>query len=315
MISRTKGPGLNILSIAFATLLVHASVDTARLPNSADAPAFLQSSTPRTYQSDSARADPFTRMIQLTDAMRLQPSTDPERRAAMVEAIRNNLVATRSTFDTAELDRTLQALSTIERERFVPKIYHDLAYISTPVGIGYDQTISDSYIVAIMTAAVRPRPGDTVLDVGTGSGYQAAVLSRLTRSVVSIEIVAPLARRAAKRLRHLGFGNVDVIAGDGFAGVPERAPFDAIIVAAGAQAIPAPLLEQLKPGGRLVMPIGPSQYAEQLILVTKSLTGIIARCSLGLAAFVPFTGQALHTSPSPPAAAGGPPLCYGVPVT
>lgn len=307
---------MNLFFIAVVATLYQSGVnESVRSAHLADLPVSSQGATPRTYQSDASRADPFRRAIQLAEAMKRQPASSVARRAWMVDTIRRNITATESTLDAVEVERTLQALGQISREQFVPKVYYDLAYISTPVGIGYDQTISDPYIVAIMTAAVRPRAGDMVLDVGTGSGYQAAVLSLLARSVVSIEIVAPLARTAAKRLRHLGYRNVDVIAGDGFTGVPQRAPFDAIIVAAGAKAVPAALLEQLKPSGRLVMPIGPGQFREQLILVAKSSSGILTQCSLGPAGFVPFTGKALLKPFSSPAATDGVPLCYGVSVT
>jgi protein-L-isoaspartate(D-aspartate) O-methyltransferase len=274
--------------------------------------AAAQGITPRTSQTQHAR---YVRAIALAVAVVNQPKSNRARRAAMVKTIRDSVAAARSKIDMAELDRTLLAIGQIARERFVPAQGRDFAYIQTPFPIGYEQTISDSYIVAVMTAAVRPRSGDTVLDIGTGSGYQAAVLSRLTRSVVSIEIVPQLAAQAANRLQKLGYRNVSVSAGDGFAGAPTRAPFDAIIVAAGATAIPPPLLDQLKPGGRLVMPIGPTQFEEQLILVSKSSDGVLTHCSLGPAAFVPFTGQAIENQSSVRQSGEGVPFCYGAAVT
>lgn len=165
------------------------------------------------------------------------------------------------------------------------------AYRDTPLSIGYKQTISDPYIVAVMTAAVRVEPGSNVLEIGTGSGYQAAVLSRIGARVHSIEIVEALAKSAAERLHRLGFANVDIKAGDGFAGWPEFAPYDAIIVTAGAAEIPPPLIAQLKVGGRLIMPIGPEWPLEQLELVTKTSDHATSRCSLGPAMFVPLTGR------------------------
>lgn len=165
------------------------------------------------------------------------------------------------------------------------------AYKDSPLPIGYGQTISDAYIVTVMTAALNLPPHANVLEVGTGSGYQAAVLSKLSSTVHSIEIVAPLAARAAKLLASLGMSNVTVRAGDGFRGWPEAAPFDGIIVTAGAAEIPPPLVAQLKPGGTLIMPIGPEWPLEQLLVVRKSADGKLSRCSMGPVMFVPLTGR------------------------
>src|SRR5690606_38189454 len=148
--------------------------------------------------------------------------------------------------------RVLQAMRAVPRHRFVPASLAADAYRDQSLPIGHDQTISQPYIVALMTQLARVSPGDRVLEVGTGSGYQAAVLGELGAEVYSIEIVAPLARQAQRLLEELGYANVVVKAGDGYAGWPEHAPFDAIVVTAAPERIPAPLLEQLKPGGRLV---------------------------------------------------------------
>ncbi|NNM77715.1 protein-L-isoaspartate(D-aspartate) O-methyltransferase [Sphingomonas sp. ID1715] len=217
--------------------------------------------------------------------------------------------------DNDELRRVLAVVAQVPREAFVPHALRQRAYQLTPLPIGYEQTISDAYIVAVMTAALRLPPNAEVLDVGTGSGYQAAILSPLARRVSSIEIVAPLARDAARRLRRLRYRNINVRAGDGFQGWPEHAPFDGIVVAAGAAEVPAPLLQQLKPGGRLVMPIGPSFAQEQVLVYTKKLDGGIERCSLGWAMFVPLTGRGER----PPHLVGlmdrSIPLCFGAEVT
>lgn len=188
-------------------------------------------------------------------------------------------------------ERAVAAEATIDRADFVPDAARPAAYRTLPLSIGYGQTISDPYVVTIMTAAVGVAPGDSVLEIGTGSGYQAAVLSRIGARVHSIEIVPQLAHSAAARLKRLGFRHVAVRAGDGFLGWPDAAPFDAIIVTAGSARIPEPLMAQLKPGGRLVMPIGLNTPAEQLIVVSKQADGTTTRCSLGPAMFVPLTGR------------------------
>ena len=213
-----------------------------------------------------------------------------ERRRELVEDIRKRVKEADPEVDDARLEGVLAVIGAIPREQFVAREAMQLAYLPTPLKIGYEQTISDAYIVAIMTAELRLPPNAEVLDVGTGSGYQAAVLSPLARRVSSIEIVKPLADQAALRLRRLGYRNIEVRAGDGFAGWPEHAPFDGIVVAAGAAQVPQPLLDQLKPGGRLVMPIGPTGPQEQLLVLTKSGDGKITRCSLGWTMFVPLTG-------------------------
>ncbi len=280
---------------------------------------------PSVYQRDGEKTDVFAHLALMQREAERLPRSTALRRAGMVADIRRNVVAARSRFDLSALDRVLRVIGSIERDKFVAKDVRDYAYLPFPLPIGYDQTISDSYIVAVMTAAIHPRAGDRVLDIGTGSGYQAAVLSKLVRSVASIEIVRPLADAARSRLRRLGYRNVRVVAGDGFGGVPAEAPFDAIVVAAGATAIPQPLIDQLKPGGRMVMPIGPMTFTEQLLLVTKHQDGTLDQCALGPAAFVPFTGRAetaglrgAHAPSSPvprPSDATTTTLCYGAPVT
>ena len=171
----------------------------------------------------------------------------------------------------------------------MPEPYRRAAYANRPLPIGHGQTISQPYIVALMTELLDAGPEARVLEVGTGSGYQAAVLARLARHVYTIEIVEPLARRAAGDLKRLGFQNVTVRAGDGYKGWPEHAPFDGIIVTAAPAQIPPPLLAQLRPGGRLVIPVGPEGGIQSLMLVEKGLDGKIARRSIIAVRFVPFT--------------------------
>lgn len=213
------------------------------------------------------------------------------------------------------LARAIAAERTLRREAFVPHRTRPYANIDAPLEIGWGQTISDPWIVALMTAAARVRPGANVLEIGTGSGYQAAVLARLGARVTTVEIVPQLARRAAITLRRLGFGAVTVRQGDGFAGRSERAPFDAILVTAGSDRVPQPLLDQLAPGGRLVMPIGPSTFQEQLLVLAKDATGAIETCSLGATSFVPFTGKGERPDGSRGLIDRTLPRCFGIDVT
>ncbi|TYT27508.1 protein-L-isoaspartate(D-aspartate) O-methyltransferase [Luteimonas viscosa] len=193
----------------------------------------------------------------------------------------------------------LEAMRAVPRHRFVPAALAADAYRDQPLPIGHDQTISQPYIVALMTQLARVSPGDRVLEVGTGSGYQAAVLGELGAQVYSIEIVAPLAQQAQRLLEELGYRNVVVKAGDGYAGWPEHAPFDAIVVTAAPERIPAPLLEQLKPGGRLVIPVGPLQSAQELRVVEKDASGQLHERDIAPVRFVPLTGEAAERDRGP----------------
>ncbi len=184
----------------------------------------------------------------------------------------------------------LAVMAAVPRHLFVPPGERHRAYADHPLPIGYDQTISQPYIVAYMTAILQLRPDDRVLEIGTGSGYQAAVLSRLARAVYSIEIVEPLCQEAAGRLASLGYANVQVRCGDGFEGWPEQAPFDAIILTASPEGIPEPLVGQLARGGRMILPLG-GEYQE-LVLITRDQLGHLARRNLIPVRFVPMTGKA-----------------------
>lgn len=186
--------------------------------------------------------------------------------------------------------RVLGVLREVPRHEFVPAAEVRYAYENRPLPIGHGQTISQPYIVALMTELLRPKATDTVLEIGTGSGYQAAVLARLARSVHSIEIVEPLHREATLRLKRLGYTNVQTRSGDGYYGWPEAAPFDAIIVTAAANHIPPPLIHQLKPGGRMVIPVGASFLTQQLMLVEKNADGTLVTRQLLPVRFVPLTG-------------------------
>jgi protein-L-isoaspartate(D-aspartate) O-methyltransferase len=184
--------------------------------------------------------------------------------------------------------RVLRAMRAVPRHRFVPQSEQRFAYDDRPLPIGHRQTISQPYIVAFMSELAAVKPGDTVLEVGTGSGYQAAVLAEMGVKVFSIEIVEPLAKRAKKTLGELGY-DVKVRHGDGYAGWPEHAPFDAIVVTAAPPKIPAPLKEQLRIGGRLVIPVG--KYFQSLVVVTRTQKGFREEEVLPVR-FVPMTGKA-----------------------
>lgn len=192
----------------------------------------------------------------------------------------------KSAFD----ERVMSAMAAVPRDEFVPDEIRQQAYINGPLPIGYGQTISQPYIVALMTDLLDPQADKVVLEVGTGSGYQAAVLAKLVKHVYTLEIVAPLQQRAAKRLAALGYDNVTCRLGDGHFGWEDHAPYDGIIVTAAAVSIPEPLVEQLKPGGRLVIPVGYPHFAQELMLVEKNESGEISQRDVLGVAFVPLTG-------------------------
>jgi protein-L-isoaspartate(D-aspartate) O-methyltransferase len=183
--------------------------------------------------------------------------------------------------------RVLDAMRAVPRHAFVPPALQPHAYEDTPLPIGYGQTISQPYVVALMCELAALKPESSALEIGTGCGYQAAVLGRLAREVVSLEIVEPLARDAAARLASLGIANVEVRCADGRAGAPDRAPFDAILVAAAAPEVPAALFDQLAPGGRLVAPVGGAE--QELRVHRRTDGGIVVERVCGVA-FVPMTG-------------------------
>jgi protein-L-isoaspartate(D-aspartate) O-methyltransferase len=186
--------------------------------------------------------------------------------------------------------RLLGVLQQVPRHRFVPPAHLDQAYDNRPLSIGHGQTISQPYIVAVMTDLLQVGDGGKVLEIGTGSGYQAAVLADLGVSVASIEIVEPLAKEAAERLRRLGHAKVATRIGDGYYGWPERGPFDAIVVTAAASHVPPPLVQQLKRGGRMVIPVGAAFQTQQLMLVEKRADGALTTRQLMPVRFVPLTG-------------------------
>ncbi len=184
----------------------------------------------------------------------------------------------------------MAALTKVPRHRFVPLDQVPYAYENRPLAIGHGQTISQPYIVALMTDLIDPLADQTVLEIGTGSGYQAAVLAELVAQVHSIEIIAPLAAEATARLKALGYANVQTRAGDGYYGWEEAGPFDAILVTAAASHVPPPLIRQLKPGGRMVIPVGAHFMAQYLLLVEKTGEGQVSTRQILPVSFVPLTG-------------------------
>lgn len=183
-----------------------------------------------------------------------------------------------------------EAMEKVERHRFVPGDQVANAYENRPLPIGYGQTISQPYIVALMTELLKVSSSDKVLEIGTGSGYQAAILAHLVQSVYTLEIVEPLGKQAQTRLKSLGYTNVFVKIADGYYGWPDAAQFDAIIVTAAASHVPPPLIKQLKPGGRMVIPLGTQFHTQFLMLVEKKANGTVTSRQILPVAFVPLTG-------------------------
>jgi protein-L-isoaspartate(D-aspartate) O-methyltransferase len=213
-------------------------------------------------------------------------------RAARADMVRSQIEA-RGVHDA----RVLEAMRSVPRHRFVPEYLAHAAYDDGPLPIGHGQTISQPYIVAVMTELLAPGPDDVVLDVGTGSGYQAAVLGRLARRVHSVEIVPELAAEARARLAALGYANVEVITGDGWAGLPAQAPFDGILVAAAPPEVPQALLDQLREGARLVIPVGEEQ--QDLRVYERTAEGFEQRTLFGVR-FVPLVRDKKPRAEPPP---------------
>lgn len=209
-------------------------------------------------------------------------------RAEMVETIRAHVRRDPAALPQGLSESVTKVVGETLRHRFIPEGNCAIGYLDSPVRIGHDSTISQPYIVTLMTELAAVGPEQTVLEIGTGSGYQAAILGRLARQVCTVEIVDALAVGAAKVLNDLGYDNVRVRAGDGYQGWPECGPFDAIIVTAALPHVPPPLLEQLKVGGRLVMPVGPANAVQLLTVVEKVSADQVKLRSVSLVRFVPF---------------------------
>ena len=188
-------------------------------------------------------------------------------------------------------DDVMAALGNVERHEFLPNGEKRFAYENRPLPIGHGQTISQPYIVALMTDLIDPQPRDVVLEVGTGSGYQAAVLAEIVKRVYSIEIVEPLFNSASERLEHLGYDNISTRLGDGYYGWKRHGPYDAIVVTAAASHVPPPLIQQLKPGGRMVIPVGGRWMTQQLLLIERTRQDEIITKQIAAVRFVPLTGE------------------------
>lgn len=232
-------------------------------------------------------------LIGLTPLSASATETDvwAERRVGMIQAIRSTVAYTGEETGVTAIDKSvMDALSRVPRHEFVPTEIRELAYENRPLPVGHGQTISQPYIVALMTHLLALDERAVVLEVGTGSGYQAAVLAELVNKVFTIEIVTPLAKTAGERLQELGYDNVTVINGDGYYGWQEHAPFDAIIVTAAGNHVAPPLVDQLRPGARLVIPVGAPYTVQQLLVVTKQEDGTATVRQVLPVRFVPLTG-------------------------
>jgi len=209
----------------------------------------------------------------------------------MVDEVQYYATLARDTGEDA-LDKDVMAsLGTVERHAFVPARQEPFAYDNRPLPIGHGQTISQPYIVALMTDLIKPDADDVVLEIGTGSGYQAAILAKLVKQVYSIEIIEALADESATRLKRLGYDNVTSKLADGYYGWEEHAPFDAIVVTAAASHVPPPLVRQLAPGGRMIIPVGGRFMTQQLLLLEKTANDEIITRQIAAVRFVPLTGK------------------------
>lgn len=216
---------------------------------------------------------------------------DQRQREALVQEIERQVVETRRELGTDRLDpAVISAMRAVPRHEFVPPALRSEAYGNHPLPIGGGQTISQPYIVAVMSHLLGAKPGDRVYELGTGSGYQAAVLAEMGMEVFSVEIVPDLAERAEKTLKRLGYDKVHVRTGDGYLGWPEAAPFSGILVTAAGDHVPEPLSEQLAPGGRLVMPLGADGWVQLLVVLEKAADGSLKRREVLPVRFVPITG-------------------------
>ena len=211
----------------------------------------------------------------------------------MLREIDQAAVHASSTLGRNHIDRrVMDVMAKVPRHEFVPAYLQDSAYLNVPLPIGHGQTISQPFIVALMTDLLETKKDDVVLEIGTGSGYQAAVLSGLVKKVYTVEVIKELGESARERLSRLGHKNIELRIGDGYFGWEERSPFDSIIVTAAAGHVPPPLIRQLKPGGRIVIPVGGTYQVQMLMIVTKDASGTLKTRQVLPVRFVPLTGKA-----------------------
>ena len=233
----------------------------------------------------------FTQLIFLSSGLVMADDYAQQRQQMLIK-IEDGLRTTSDYIDKKAFNmRVMQAMDTVPRHQFVPKAMRAKAYDNQPLPIGYGQTISQPYIVALMTDLLQTQPEQRVLEIGTGSGYQAAVLSRLVAQVYSIEIIEQLGNSTAQLLDRLGYENIETRIADGYDGWPEQAPFDSIIVTAAISHIPPPLVKQLKKGGRMIIPVGTRFQTQYLTLVEKDMQGTVTTRQVLPVYFVPFTGD------------------------
>lgn len=212
-------------------------------------------------------------------------------RAGMVDEVQFYASLARDTGEETFDNDVLRSLGTVRRHEFVPQGQKRYAYENRPLPIGHGQTISQPYIVALMTELIDPGPDDVVLEIGTGSGYQAAILAKLVNEVYTIEIIEALYQEATARLARLGYDNVSTRLGDGYYGWEKHAPFDAIVVTAAASHVPPPLVQQLKPGGYMIIPVGGRFMTQQLLLLEKTFDDEVITRQVAAVRFVPLTGE------------------------
>jgi protein-L-isoaspartate(D-aspartate) O-methyltransferase len=237
---------------------------------------------------------PLTQLLALLALLALSVSAAARAQTGELAEERRRMVETQIRARAVDDSRVLAAMAKVPRHLFVPEAFRQQAYEDYPLPIGNQQTISQPYIVALMSALLELRGGERVLEIGTGSGYQAAVLAELAGEVCTIEILEPLAARARATLGQLGYRNVEVRTGDGWAGWPERAPFDGILVTAAPPRVPELLLQQLKVGGRMVVPVG--RFFQDLMVYTRTERGFEKRNVIPVR-FVPMTGEAERETP------------------
>lgn len=246
---------------------------------------------PKTYSSVS-KGLALTWLLSLCCTVAVAEEGYLKQRQAMINVIKAGVEMSRQFLEKGALDeKVLDAMLKVPRHEFVPEDQRPYAYDNRPLPIGYGQTISQPYIVAVMTDLLSLEKGGRVLEIGTGSGYQAAILAELTDAVFTIEIVEGLGRQARERLERLRYRNVRTLVGDGYYGWPSEAPFDAIVVTAAASHIPPPLIKQLKPGGRMIIPVGSRFMVQHLVLVAKDADNKVTTRQILPVAFVPLTGK------------------------